>query len=96
MAEFCHLEIEQMVLFGMTEMQALISATHTSAELNGVADHLGTIQEGKLADLIVVSGNPLENISNIRKVEMVVKDGNMVNMKQQEGVTDFWDLFFFE
>jgi hypothetical protein len=29
-------------------------------------------------------------------VEMVVKDGNMVNMKQQEGVADFWDLFFFE
>jgi imidazolonepropionase-like amidohydrolase len=80
----------------MTEMQALISATLTSAELNGVADHLGTIQEGKLADLIVVSGNPLDNISNIRKVEMVVKDGNMVNMNQQEGVADFWDLFFFE
>jgi imidazolonepropionase-like amidohydrolase len=95
MEEFGYLDIEQMVLYGMTEMQALISATLTSAELNGVADHLGTIQEEKLADLIVVSGNPLENISNIRKVEMVVKDGNMVNMNQQEGVTDFWDLFYF-
>ena len=93
MAEFGYLEIEQMVLFGMTEMQALISSTRTSADLNGVADQLGTVEEGKLADLVVISGNPLENISNIRKVKMVIKDGNMVNMKQQEGVTDFWGIF---
>jgi imidazolonepropionase-like amidohydrolase len=96
MAEFGYLEIEQMVLFGMTEMQALISSTRTSADLNGVADQLGTVEEGKLADLVVISGNPLENISNIRKVKMVIKDGNMVNMKQQEGVTDFWNLFYFK
>ena len=96
MEEFGYLEIEQMVLFGMTEMQALISSTRTSADLNGVADQLGTVEEGKLADLVVISGNPLENISNIRKVKMVIKDGNMVNMKQQEGVTDFWNLFYFK
>ena len=93
MEEFGYLEIEQMVLFGMTEIQALIASTRTSADLCGVVDRLGTVEEGKLADLIVVSGNPLENISNIRKLKLVFKDGNLVDMNQQEGVTDFWGLF---
>jgi hypothetical protein len=42
-----------------------------------------------------VSGNPLENISNIRKLKLVFKDGNLVDMNKQEGVTDFWELFYF-
>ena len=95
MEEFGYLDIEQMVLYGMTEMQALIASTRTSADLNGVADRLGTVEEDKLADLIVVSGSPLENISNIRKLQLVLKDGNLVDMNKQEGVTDFWELFYF-
>lgn len=87
------LEIEQFVSYGMTEMQALIAATRTSAELCGVDDELGTVECGKLADLVVLSGNPLDNISNLRKVEMVFKDGSPVDIAPKEGVASFWKLF---
>jgi imidazolonepropionase-like amidohydrolase len=71
----------------------LIASIRTSADLNGVADRLGAVEEGKLADLIVLSGNLLENISSIRKIKTVIKDRNLVNMNRQQGVTDFWGLF---
>lgn len=57
--EFTLLEIEHMVRWGMTEMEALIAATRTSADLCGVVDELGTVEVGKLADLIVLSADPL-------------------------------------
>jgi imidazolonepropionase-like amidohydrolase len=57
-------------------------------------DKLGTIEEGKLADLIVVTGNPLDNISNLRKLKMVFKDGKPVNLTKDEGQTSFRKLYF--
>ena len=87
-------EIEQLVKAGMTEMEALMAATRTSANLCGVADQLGTIEVGKLADLIAVSANPLEDISNIRELKLVLKGGNLVETKEPEGLADFWELFF--
>ena len=48
------------------------------AELCGVGGELGTIEPGKLADLIVVAGNPLDDIENLRKLQLVFKDGEMV------------------
>ena len=88
------IEIEQLVFSGMTEMQALIAATRNCADMCGVLDELGTVEEGKLADLIVVSDNPLDNISNLRKLEMVFKDGKPVNLEKDEGQTSFWELYF--
>lgn len=88
------LEIEQLVFSGMTEMQALIAATRNCADLCGVLDRLGTVEVGKLADLIVVSDSPLDHISNLRKLEMVFKDGKPVNLKKDEGQTCFWELYF--
>ncbi|GAF81255.1 unnamed protein product [marine sediment metagenome] len=90
------LEIEQLVFWGMTEMQALIAATRNCADLCEVLDKLGTVEEGKLADLIVVSDNPLDNISNLRTLEMVFKDGKPVNLEKDEGQTSFWKLYFIE
>jgi len=87
-------EIEHLVRAGMTEMEALIAATQTSADLCGVADQLGTIEVGKLADLIAVSANPLEDISNVRELELVLKGGKWVDTKEPEGLADFWQLFF--
>jgi imidazolonepropionase-like amidohydrolase len=89
------LEIDQMVAAGMTEMEALIAATRTSADLCGVLDRLGTVEEGKLADLIVLSANPLENINNIRKLKLVLKGGNLVDTSPQEGLGDWWHLYYF-
>ena len=90
--EFTLLEIEHMVSWGMTEMEALIAATRTSADLCGLVDELGTVEVGKLADLIVLSADPLEDISNIRKLQMVFKGGNLVEIGESEGLLDFWEL----
>jgi len=92
-ADFTLLEIEHLVKTGMTEMETLISATRTSADLCEVVDRLGTVEVGKLADLIAVSADPLENISNIRKLKMVLKGGNLVETREPEGLADFWELF---
>jgi imidazolonepropionase-like amidohydrolase len=94
--EFGLLEIEQLVFSGMTEMQALIAATRNCADLCEVLDRLGTVEEGKLADLIVVSDSPLDNISNLRKLEMVFKDGKPVNLEKDEGQTSWWKLYLLE
>jgi len=90
------LEIEMLVFSGMSEMDALIAATRTSAEMNGLLDDLGTVEVGKIADLIVLAGNPLEHISNIRKLSMVFKDGLPVNLARDEGQASFWDLYFLD
>jgi len=88
------LEIEQFVLSGISEMDTLIAATRNCADLCGVLDKLGTVEKGKLADLLVVTENPLENISNIRKVKMVFKDGVLVDLNQPQGTKSYWDYFF--
>lgn len=65
---------------------AILSATRTNAELFGMADQIGTVEEGKLADLILVDGNPLDDISvlqDARKVALVMRDG--VVMKSRLG-----------
>lgn len=71
-------EIEWVVQAGFSPAQALIASTRNPAEMCGVADHLGTIEPGKLADLIAVPQNPLENISALREVKLVLKEGEVV------------------
>ncbi len=90
------LEIEQQVFSGLTEMQVLINTTRNSADMMGMLDDLGTIEEGKLADLIVLEDNPLDHISNIRKLTMVIKDGKIVDLKRDEGQKSLWELYFKE
>ncbi len=90
------LEIEQFVLAGMTEMQAIIAATRWGAEICGVEDQLGTLEKGKLADLLILEDNPLESIYNLRKVKTVFKDGFKIDPHLQEGLKDFWELYFVE
>lgn len=71
-------EIEWVVKAGMTPAQALIASTRRPAEMCDVEDSLGTVAVGKLADLIVVEENPLENISALRQVKLVMKEGEAV------------------
>ena len=68
-------ELEIFTELGMTPMEAIVSATRRGAELLGMEDEFGTIEAGKLADVIVVDGNPLENIRALRNVDLVFKEG---------------------
>lgn len=90
------LEIEQLVFSGLPEMAAIVAATRNPAEAVGRLDDLGTVEEGKLADLIVLEKNPLDHISHLRSVTMVIKDGKIVNRSRDEGESSFWKLYFLE
>lgn len=68
-------EMSALVDSGMTPLQVISAATKTNAEILGQAHELGTIEPGKLADLIVVDGNPLADIDAMRHVDIVVRDG---------------------
>ena len=71
-------ELELYVEFGLTPEDAIVAATVHGAELIGMEDELGTLEEGKLADIVAVTGNPLEDISVLMNVAVVVKDGRVV------------------
>jgi imidazolonepropionase-like amidohydrolase len=68
-------EFAYMVKFGMTPAQAIRSATSVAAELLGTEKELGTIESGKLADIVAVPGDPLADVSLMEKVEFVMKGG---------------------
>ena len=72
-------EIELYVQAGFTPMEAIQAATIVPARVMGLDKQLGTVEAGKRADLIIVGGNPLESIHNIRKVEFVITNGVMYN-----------------
>jgi imidazolonepropionase-like amidohydrolase len=67
---------------GATPWQALQAATRHAAELCGVGQDLGTIEPGKLADLIVVAADPLDDITNLRRLLLVLKAGRIVSDKR--------------
>ena len=56
-------------------MDALVAATRNGAMVIGVEDQLGTVEAGKLADLLILTANPLDDIDNIRKIETIVYKG---------------------
>ena len=70
-------EFIYMVEGGMPAMEAIKSATVVAAELLGVAGEIGTVEAGKLADLVAVEGDPVEDINAILKVRFVMKDGDV-------------------
>jgi imidazolonepropionase-like amidohydrolase len=67
---------------GATPWQTLIAATKHGAAVCGAGEDLGTVEVGKLADLIVVEKNPLENIDNVRSLLLVLKEGRVVSDKR--------------
>jgi len=69
------LELELMVQIGLTPAQALRAATATCAEVMGWAETLGTLTPGKEADVVLLEGNPLDDISATRRVRHVFKAG---------------------
>lgn len=77
------LEMGLWVKDGATPWQTLLAATRNAAEVCGAAADLGTIEVGKLADLIVVAADPLQDIDNVRQLLLVLKEGRIVSDKRK-------------
>ena len=75
-------EFELLVECGLTPMDAIVAGTKNGAMMIGMDDRLGTIEPGKLADMILLNEDPLENISNLRTVDRVILNGKV--MKRDE------------
>ena len=71
-------ELEMMVEYGMDAEEALRSATSTNADIFHIGHEVGRIRAGMLADIIAVKGDPATNISALRNIEVVIKDGEIV------------------
>jgi len=67
---------------GATPWQTLVAATRHGAAVCGVGADLGTVEVGKLADLIVIAANPLDDVTNVRRLQLVLKEGRVVSDKR--------------
>lgn len=72
------LEFQWMVNHGMTPAQALQSATLTASTMMGWQDKIGSVEKGKFADMVAVSGNPLDDITEMQHVKFVMKGGEII------------------
>jgi len=70
-----HEELQRFVAAGFTPLEALQTATINPARFFGIEDQIGTIEKGKLADLVLLSANPLEDIANTQKIASVIANG---------------------
>ena len=64
---------------GLSPMQVLVASTRTGAEACQMEEDLGTLEVGKIADLLVVNEDPLEDISNMRTIDQVMKEGRFID-----------------
>jgi imidazolonepropionase-like amidohydrolase len=71
-------EFEYMVRYGMSPAQAILSSTRGAAELMGWQDEIGTVEKGKDADIVAVSGDPLTDITEVERVKFVMKGGEVI------------------
>jgi len=77
--ESIHHELELLVSAGLTPLQAIHAATYNAARIMKAENDWGSLQAGKLANVIVVSGNPAEQISDTRNIEIVVLEGRVLD-----------------
>ncbi len=73
-----HEELSLLVEAGLTPMEALQTATRNPAEFLGRLDSLGTVERGKIADLVLLDANPLQDIRNTRRIHAVIFGGNVI------------------
>ena len=68
-------EFGYMVEAGMPPIEAILSATRSAADLLGASDRVGSLQAGRFADVIAVSGDPLKDITELQRITFVMKGG---------------------
>jgi imidazolonepropionase-like amidohydrolase len=83
--DYLPIEFAALVRGGMTPLEALQAATVNAAELLGLSDQIGTIEPGKLADIIAVDGEPLRDINSMEKVVFVMKSGAIIKNDVRKG-----------
>ena len=71
-------EFEYLVRYGLTPAQAIRAATMVNAEMMGWEDQIGSLEKGKYADLVAVSGDPLQDITEMERIKFVMKGGQVV------------------
>jgi imidazolonepropionase-like amidohydrolase len=81
-----HEELVSLQSAGLTPLEALQTATINPAIYQNATDSLGTIEQGKIADLILLNENPLENIDNTQKIEAVFTNGMYLNRKDLDSL----------
>jgi hypothetical protein len=77
-----HFNLRSQVHFGLAPYEALQTATRWPAKVFGVEDDLGTIGPGKLADLVFIDGDPLQNIADLANVQSVMKNGRLYTIPE--------------
>jgi imidazolonepropionase-like amidohydrolase len=77
-----HHELELLVKAGINPLNVIKIATNNGASALGISDKVGTIQDGKQADIIILAANPLDNISNTRNIYAVIDDGRFVKDRE--------------
>jgi imidazolonepropionase-like amidohydrolase len=80
-------ELELLVASGLTTSQALVAATMENARFFRIADRLGSVEAGKLADLLLIDGDPLKDITAMRRIKRVMLNGKWVEQIRKEGGT---------
>jgi len=74
-----HLELEELVAAGLTPAEAIRASTTSAARIIGAERELGSVEVGKLADLVILDANPLDDIRNTRRISAVVQNGRVVD-----------------
>ncbi len=73
-----HQELELLVQSGLSPEEALLSATRDAAIALQVDKNLGTIESGKIADLVLIEGRPWEHIRDVQRIRLVIQEGRIV------------------
>jgi len=81
-----HLELQRFVAAGFTPLEALQTATVNPAKFLGKTAEFGTVEQGKMADLVLLKANPLADIANTRTVVGVVADGRYLSQEDLEAL----------
>lgn len=91
-----HDELELLVEAGLSTVQALRTATINPARFLQRSDELGTVEEGKLADLVLLDANPLEDITNIMNIYGVILDGTFMSRSDLDAILAETEGFFID